>query len=48
MLGGTALIASLVATIIIGNISNARVNAPAKILFPKENTRTKISNPSNP
>ena len=45
---GTAFIASLVATIIIGNIKSDNVKLPDNILPPKLKNRTKIPNPNNP
>jgi len=45
---GTAFMASLVATIMIGKIKSDKVKLPAKILPPKLKKRTKIPNPSNP
>lgn len=45
---GTALIASLVATIIIGIIKSANVKPPARILFPKPAALTKICKPRIP
>ena len=45
---GTALRASLVATIIIGRINNAKVKLPAKTLLPKLQYLTNISRPNNP
>ena len=46
--GGTAFIASRVATIMIGSISNESVKAPDKILPPKPKKRTKIPKPNSP
>ena len=45
---GTALIASLVATITMGSINNERVKLPAKTLGPRFMILTKTSKPNNP
>ena len=45
---GTAFIASLVATIIMGKIKRDKVNAPDKILPPNPKNLTKTPNPNNP
>jgi hypothetical protein len=46
--GGTAFMASLVATMIMGNIKSDKVKLPDKILPPKLKYRTKIPNPNKP